>query len=131
MVLTSPEHSSGGGVGGHGSPLRRPGPPQRGTTLPAMRILGPSPGQSPMRPMTASAGPPASGRAARAHTLPSRAQTVQDLNNVINLTNLNNCINNNNNSQQLHQPAARNTPMSVSILSLPTSDNEGFNFANW
>ena len=46
----------------------------------------------------------------------------QDLNNVINLSNLN-----------LNSPAdlSRATPISVSILSLPNSDSEGLNFANW
>jgi hypothetical protein len=46
----------------------------------------------------------------------------QDLNNVINLSNLN---------LSSQTDLSRTTPVSVSILSLPNSDSEGFNFANW
>lgn len=171
MVLTSPEHSISTRSDVSPSPMRKrfqtAGGPTRGTTLPSY-----------MRPHSTAtqAGTAGTQRTARAHTLPSRAQTVQvnkqkhsstwllwycywyflrktsyvnyiskrktnfhiktnqlkvfiawiilqDLNNVINLSNLNLT-----NSQ--HE-LSRTTPISLSILSLPNSDNEGFSFANW
>ena len=134
MVLTSPEHGSTSllnsptilnpqvnpykdeylklSLNTSGTPSRSRLPPQRGTTLPHTNN-------------TTMPELQAEQRTTRANTLPSNGHydspTRQDLNNY---------INNNHHRAGSDQPiVSRNAPGSVSILSLPTSDNEAqFNF---
>eukprot|EP00094_Tigriopus_californicus_P011915 TCALIF_11510-PA protein Name:"Similar to MAP3K12 Mitogen-activated protein kinase kinase kinase 12 (Homo sapiens)" AED:0.14 eAED:0.14 QI:626/0.71/0.75/0.75/0.57/0.62/8/0/752 len=86
-------------------------PPQRGTTLPPNLTLNDEPQNNHSHP-----------KATRSHTLPNH-RVVQALNKF--------------NKQQLNLQSAgdfplvsRNTPTSLSILSLPNSDNEALNFEN-
>ena len=142
MVLTSPEHGSTSrlnspvaALNNHptanlihnddyikvtlntsGTPSRSRLPPRRGTTLP--HLMSPTMPELQCDPRTT-----------RANTLPSsvhyESSSRQDLNNYIN----------NNHHRALsiggsdHPIISRNAPTAVSILSLPTSDNEAqFNF---
>ena len=105
VLLTSPTHGT---------------PPQRGTTLPpklskeAIVILADGI-VSPTKNRT---------KVGKAHTLPSTSnQLMIAANNIKN--------NNKNNNKQFDFPiVSRNAPLSVSILSLPSSDNEAINFEN-
>ena len=136
MVLTSPEHGSTSRLNSptalnhapanphndeyirvtlnvSGTPSRSRLPPQRGTTLP--QLLSPTIMPELQRGEEHQ-------RTTRANTLPS---------NVHNNETLNNYINNNHHraGSDQQQVVSRNALAAVSILSLPTSDNEAqFNF---
>ena len=102
-----------------GTPSRSHLRPQRGTTLPHIYNNNiPATMQIEQR-----------GHTARANTLPSTVQYGSPFKQE-----LHNYINNNHHHSRTgsdHPMISRNAPTSVSILSLPTSDNEAqFNFAN-
>ncbi len=116
MVLTtaapSPHHhvaSSAVGVGRFGSP------PKRGATLPP-KIEGSSSagGYSSLNGGFGNVG--GHVRSGRAHTLPTHVQTLNQMNSQ--------------RSRADFPIVSRNAPAHVSILSLPTSDNEALNFDN-
>ena len=135
MVLTSPEHGSMSRLNSPtalnhqrsnshnedyirltlnvaGTPSRSRLPPQRGTTLP--HLISPNMQELQVDPRTS-----------RANTLPSSVNCDSS-----NRQEINNYINNNHHRAVQDQPiVSRNAPTAVSILSLPTSDNEAqFNF---
>ena len=135
MVLTSPEHGSMSRLNSPtalnqqrsnshnedyirltlntaGTPSRSRLPPQRGTTLP--HLISPNMPELQVDPRTS-----------RANTLPSSVNCDSS-----NRQEINNYINNNHHRAVQDQPiVSRNAPTAVSILSLPTSDNEAqFNF---
>ena len=134
MVLTSPEHGSTSRLNSpttlnhqlnphnddyirvtlnvSGTPSRSHLPPQRGTTLP--QLINPTMPELQV-----------DHRTTRANTLPSNVHYGSPTR-----QNLNNYINNNHHRAGSDQPiVSRNGLTAVSILSLPTSDNEAqFNF---
>ncbi len=108
------------------SPPPRQPPPQRGTTLPPNLRLDLEPTTTSRTTLATSTS--ATKTHTRSHTLPSYSARVQELNQA------NNGGGGGVIRQNWHsadQPmVSRNAPASVSILSLPNSDNEALNFEN-